>query len=154
MDSLEYDTLKFKKSVSESKSIRECLIKMSLSPYGGNYRVFKKKIKELNLSTDHFLGQGWNKNNSPADIKDIEKYFNNEIPITSYKLKCRILKDGIKPNKCESCGLDTWMGKPIPLEVHHKDGDRSHNELSNFELLCPNCHAFTDSYRGKNSRKE
>ena len=149
MDSLEYDTLKFKKIVSESKSIRECLIKMNLSPYGGNYRVFKKKIKELNLSTDHFLGQGWNKNNSPADIKDIEKYFNNEIPITSYKLKCRILKDGNKPNKCESCGLDTWMGKPIPLELHHINCNNQDNRLENLLLLCPNCHALTDGYRNR-----
>ena len=45
------------------------------------------------------------------------------------------------------------MGYPIPLELHHKDGDRTHNELNNYELLCPNCHALTDSYRGKNSRK-
>ena len=113
MDSLEYDTLKFKKIVSESKSIRECLIKMNLSPYGGNYRVFKKKIKELNLSTDHFLGQGWNKNNSPADIKD------------------------------------TWMGKPIPLELHHINCNNQDNRLENLLLLCPNCHALTDGYRNR-----
>lgn len=46
------------------------------------------------------------------------------------------------------------MGQPIPLELHHKDGNKNHNELSNYELLCPNCHAFTDSYRGKNCRKD
>ena len=42
------------------------------------------------------------------------------------------------------------MEQPIPLEVHHIDGDSLNNEMSNLKLLCPNCHAFTDNYRGKN----
>ena len=36
------------------------------------------------------------------------------------------------------------------LELHHIDGNHSNNELSNLTLLCPNCHALTDNYRGKN----
>lgn len=44
------------------------------------------------------------------------------------------------------------MGHEIPLEVHHVDGDRLNNELSNLQLLCPNCHAQTDNYCGKNIR--
>ena len=84
----------------------------------------------------------------------LAEYLENSADIQTNKIRKKILEEGIKEHKCECCGLTEWMGKPIPLEVHHKDGDRSHNELSNFELLCPNCHAFTDSYRGKNSRKE
>lgn len=42
------------------------------------------------------------------------------------------------------------MGNPIPLELEHKDGDHGNNEISNLEILCPNCHAFTPTYRGKN----
>ena len=38
----------------------------------------------------------------------------------------------------------------IPLELHHKDGNKFNNNLSNLELLCPNCHAFTNTYRTKN----
>ena len=41
------------------------------------------------------------------------------------------------------------MGKEIPLEVHHVDGDRLNNELTNLQLLCPNCHAQTDNYCGR-----
>ncbi len=82
--------------ISNSISKRECLIKLNLKPYGGNYRILNRYIEMFKLDTSHFLGQGWNKNNSPADIKPIEKYFNNEIPITSYKLKNRILKEKIK----------------------------------------------------------
>lgn len=41
------------------------------------------------------------------------------------------------PHKCLLCGYDKF---PQILEVHHKDRDRTNNELSNLELLCPTCH--------------
>jgi hypothetical protein len=63
-----------------------------MKPYGGNYRILDKYVSLYGIDTSHFLGQGWNVNNSPSDIKPIEKYLNNEIPITSYKLKKRLLK--------------------------------------------------------------
>lgn len=83
----------------------------------------------------------------------LAEYLENSEDIQTNKVRIKILEEGLKPHKCECCGLETWLDNPIPLEVHHKDGDRTHNELSNYELLCPNCHAFTDSYRGKNSKK-
>ena len=83
----------------------------------------------------------------------LEDYLENSEDIQTNKVRKKILEEGLKPHRCECCGLEEWMGKPIPLELHHKDGDRHHNELENYELLCPNCHAFTDSYPGKNSRK-
>ena len=59
----------------------------------------------------------------------------------------------IKEHECEMCKRTTWNGQPIPLELHHIDGDRFHNVIENFQLLCPNCHALTDSYRCRNCRK-
>ena len=78
-----------------------------------------------------------------------EKYFNNEIPINSYKLKKRILRDKLKPLKCEACGLEKWNGVDIPLELHHINGDNKDNSFENLKLLCPNCHALTDNYRNR-----
>ena len=51
---------------------------------------------------------------------------------------------------CETCGLDTWQRKPIPLDVHHKDGDASNNEPTNIQLICLNCHGQTPNYGRKN----
>ena len=53
--------------------------------------------------------------------------------------------------KCQNCGCDgNWQGGTIALEIDHIDGDNTNNELSNLRYLCPNCHALTETYRGKN----
>jgi len=55
--------------------------------------------------------------------------------------------------KCEECKLTEWMGKPIPLDSHHIDGDSKNNDPSNLKLLCKNCHGQTDNYGAKNIGK-
>jgi 5-methylcytosine-specific restriction endonuclease McrA len=95
-------------------------------------------------------GKGFTKHKQKWSL---EEYLQNSASVQSNKIRHKLLDEGIKEHKCECCGLTTWLEKPIPLELHHIDGDRTNNTLENFQLLCPNCHAFTDSYRGKNSRK-
>lgn len=61
-------------------------------------------------------------------------------------------------NACENCGfsgVNPFTGNSI-LEVHHKDGDYTNNKEENLQVLCPNCHAMTETYkaRNKNGRKE
>jgi len=56
-------------------------------------------------------------------------------------------------HKCVMCEYDTWNDKPIPLELDHIDGNSGNTELGNYRLLCPNCHAQTDTYKGKNKGK-
>ena len=51
---------------------------------------------------------------------------------------------------CEVCGISEWRGQPAPIELDHKDGNPLNNELNNLRLICPNCHAQTKTYKGKN----
>jgi len=53
--------------------------------------------------------------------------------------------------KCEICKLEKWLEKQIPLELDHIDGHPEHNEKDNLRLICPNCHAQTEHYRGRNA---
>jgi hypothetical protein len=53
-------------------------------------------------------------------------------------------------HKCEDCELEYWKSKKIPLELEHIDGNNRNNDKSNLKLLCCNCHALTDTWRGKN----
>lgn len=64
-------------------------------------------------------------------------------------IKSRLLKEGLKENRCEICGLSEWLGKPIGLELHHVNGDGNDNRLENLMLLCGNCHSQTDNWGGR-----
>jgi DNA-binding CsgD family transcriptional regulator len=68
-------------------------------------------------------------------------------------LKKRLLAAGLKENRCEGCGLTEWKGNPIGLQLHHKNGDGQDNRLLNLQILCPNCHAQTDTWGGRNGRR-
>lgn len=52
--------------------------------------------------------------------------------------------------KCSVCGIDSWNGKDIVLELEHKDGNSQNNSKENVCLICPNCHSQTPTYKGKN----
>ena len=138
---------------AESESFRELATKIGYSPDGGSsVKTVKEMCKEYNLDTSHFKGQGHTKNIGKFRTP-IEKYLNNEQTITSWKLKNRLVAEGYLQEKCCSCGLTEWLGYPIPLELHHKDGNKENNSLENLELRCPNCHYFTDTYKSKNRKK-
>ena len=53
---------------------------------------------------------------------------------------------------CSWCNLSRWLDKLMPLEMDHIDGNKQNNERSNLRILCPNCHALTDTYKGKNNK--
>ena len=82
--------------------------------------------------------------------KPASYYFDNQTPINSHKLKVKLIKDGLKEDKCEICGVSIWQGAKLPLELHHKDNDHSNNEFDNLEILCPNCHSIQEGNSGAN----
>jgi 5-methylcytosine-specific restriction endonuclease McrA len=109
---------------------------LGLVPIGGNYFTINRKIAQLNLDTSHFTGQLWSKGKQFKNIGDL---------VSKDVIKKRLLDE--QGNKCASCNRVKWLGKQIKLELHHKDGDQTNNERENIELLCPNCHSFTDTWR-------
>lgn len=64
----------------------------------------------------------------------------------------RLLKKTLyeKSNKCNICGISEWNGINIMLELNHIDGNSMNNNIENLELICPNCHSQTPTYKGKN----
>jgi DNA-binding CsgD family transcriptional regulator len=69
-------------------------------------------------------------------------------------LKRRLIREGIKADCCEVCGLSEWLGQPLRMALHHINGDRLDNRIENLQLLCANCHSQTDTYGGRNGRRD
>jgi hypothetical protein len=145
-----YTDEEFSLAVKESGSIRQVLQKLNLREAGGNYQCAKERIKKLNLSTTHFHGQSWNKGKKLPKRNPIETYLVEDRLVQSNSLKKRLINEGLKQHKCESCGITEWNGQPAPIELDHIDGNRYNNTLQNLRVLCPNCHAQTPTYRGRN----
>ena len=80
-------------------------------------------------------------------------YIENNFSIPSHRLKEKIIRDGLKRDCCEKCGISEWMGVKLPLELHHKDGNHFNNQLENLEILCPNCHSIQEGNSGANIGK-
>lgn len=51
---------------------------------------------------------------------------------------------------CVICNTQEWQGKPIPLVLDHIDGNPENWTVQNCRLICPNCDAFTPTYKGRN----
>ena len=53
---------------------------------------------------------------------------------------------------CRRCENTHWQEELMNLELEHIDGDNRNNKRENLELLCPNCHSMTDTWRGRNKK--
>ncbi|MDP3997051.1 MAG: HNH endonuclease signature motif containing protein [bacterium] len=146
-----------KSAVKTSLSYRQVIEKLGLRPAGGNYYQLQKYVKEYGLDTSHFKGSAWNKGlkgigKPRIKIKDI---LVKGSTFQSYKLKQRLFKENLKPQKCEICGWSerTSTGH-LPLEVDHINGDRTDHRLKNLRILCPNCHSLTPNYRYRRGKSK
>jgi hypothetical protein len=87
-------------------------------------------------------------------VSNFESILNGDIKIEySPPMRRLILENKVFPHICNKCGIDKWLGEDIILEIEHKDGDRKNNSKSNLELLCPNCHSQTKTYRKNRTNK-
>lgn len=59
----------------------------------------------------------------------------------------------LRGHKCECCNNTTWLNFPIKLEVHHRNGNKCDCTEDNLQLLCPNCHAYTENFGIKNMKQ-
>lgn len=136
---------------NSSISLRECLRTLKLKPAGGNYKILKDAAEELNLTRNHMSGQAHNKGKTwKRPIKPLDEVLVENSPTQSNSLKKRLIHAGLLKAECSSCDLSEWMGQPIPIELDHINGDSSDNRIENLRILCPNCHALTPTYRGRN----
>jgi hypothetical protein len=136
-------------AVRDATSMRQVLLALGVAPYGGNYGVLRRALEREGVDTSHFLGRGWNRGLQLRPRRSLHAYLQNSAPIASFKLKRRLLREGLLQPRCALCNLTTWRDAPVPLELDHINGNNRDNSLANLRLLCPNCHALTPTYRSR-----
>lgn len=144
MDVLQKFTLDEIKAIcAKSQSYRQFALQLGYSENSTD--SVKKLIDEYQLDISHFKGQGWSKDSVDMSIFQYNKSCKSDTMIRALTI--------LRGWKCEKCGRTQWEGQRIPLCVHHIDGNHINNQIENLQILCPNCHAQTDNYCGRNKNK-
>lgn len=141
-----------KEIVEQSDSFSDVCRKFNMSISSGNLKTLKKYINIFNISLEHFT---YSKTALKTDYKSYyksENIFVVNSPVSNSTIKKRILKENLITYKCKCGNNGKWQGEEITLQLEHKNGDNTDNRLENLEFLCPNCHAITKTWCGKNKK--
>jgi 5-methylcytosine-specific restriction endonuclease McrA len=129
--------------VSTSGCLADALRTLGLKPTSGNDAWLRRTLATASIdATD--LRRGTRTRAEPLDDVLVAGRLRS-----SPWLRQRLIDEGRREPRCARCRGTTWQGTAIPLELDHIDGDRRNNRDENLRLLCPNCHALTPTYRGR-----
>ncbi|MEU5328618.1 HNH endonuclease signature motif containing protein [Streptomyces parvus] len=138
-------------AVASSTTMCEVLRRLGVEVVGGQHTHISRRVKALGIDTSHF--------SAPVRSRDVRRRRPEDLLVDqSQTLERRIPGDRLKramialgaPERCSLCDTGRmWRDRPLPLEVDHIDGNWRNNRPQNLQLLCPNCHSTTDTYRGR-----
>lgn len=141
-----------REAVKEVSSWRALALKLGMTyPSASIYSTVRPFCLRNGIDFGHFLGQASNRGKARPEYRNpIDLYLTNELRISSHALKLKLIEEGLKAHRCEVCNRTHWNEKPIPIQLHHLDGNSTNNVFENLQIICPNCHAQTSNYCSKN----
>jgi len=161
---IKYTKENLEEAVTKCKSFRQLIQYFGLKESGGSYNNFKKRIDEYKIDISHWgnnaYRQGWNRGLTRATSNKMKNigYTKEEIFVENSSVSTRVVRSYLEGetsfiHMCEICKNTEWMGQKISLDLDHKNGNNRDNRRENLQFICPNCHAQTHTYRGKNINK-
>ena len=141
------------KEINKTQFIHVCNSSLSMASAAAqldmHYNTFKRHAVKLGCFKTNQSGRGTHK---PCKrIIPLQEILTGLHPqYQTFKLKNRLLKEGILKDACSICGISEWQGKKLNIELDHVDGCRTNHVLKNLRMICPNCHSQTETFRAKN----
>lgn len=140
-----YDREELSRVVAICDSFTDVCRTFGKSPVGGNTIHVRQLCQKWNIDYSHMTGSAHKKGKPSRNKRNpIDRLFlgsPSDCRTKGSLLKAGLIALGIK-EECVYCGCGTvWNGKPITLEINHKDGQYWNNVPENLEMACPNCHS-------------
>ena len=140
----------------ESRSMSEFMLKLGYASGEGtcSRQSVKKHCLELGIEPPHATGLVMAEAAIQANTKSDEEYFRPNTRRTGHNTRDRLIRNNLLEYKCAICGnTGIWNNQSLTLEVDHINGDHQDNRIENLRFLCPNCHAQTETFRGRKHTK-
>ena len=136
--------------IKSSTCVKEVLFKLGYTTVGNSwgYSQVRNRMSILNLSSCDFKGR--NNTFFKKEHLSYDKLFKEDCNHSRTFLRKTIIKNNLLDYRCAICGIDSWNGNKLSLELDHINGINNDNRLCNLRFLCPNCHSQTSTYGSKN----
>jgi 5-methylcytosine-specific restriction endonuclease McrA len=130
------------KAVEGAQSMSEVVRRLGLNKSSSTYATLKKSFEYHNIKTDFKR----HRSTKPYKVEDI---FCENSTYDRTTLRNKIIKEEILQYKCSECGIISWNGQKLSLQLDHINGVSNDNRLKNLRFLCPNCHSQTKTWGNK-----
>lgn len=152
---MKYTREVLEKAVAQSVSVFGVMRLLGIKYAGGSHGHIKRRIAQFGLDTTHFTGRASNTGAShkggkkKIQAQDVLVY-GRRAHMASREESSRLRRALVEAGVVECCAVcgngPSWQGRPLCLQIDHKDGDRFNNLKDNLRFLCPNCHSQTETF--------